>query len=102
MAVVRAASLAAGDRVLDLGCGTGNAALLAADQGARVTGVDPASRLLDVARYRAADDGKQIEFVVGDAASLPVEDASVDVVVSVFAVIFTPMLVLPRTRWRAF
>ncbi len=90
VAVVNAASLAPGERVLDLGCGTGNAALLAADQGARVTGVDPALRLLDVARNRAAHHGKQIEFVLGDAASMPVEDASVDVVISVFAVIFAP------------
>jgi SAM-dependent methyltransferase len=90
VAVVGAANLSPGERVLDLGCGTGNAALLAADQGARVTGVDPASRLLDVARNRAANHGKKIEFVLGDAASMPIEDASVDVVISVFAVIFAP------------
>jgi ubiquinone/menaquinone biosynthesis C-methylase UbiE len=85
--VVQCAQLGAGDRVLDLGCGTGNAALLATEHGARVTGVDPAPRLLHVAQDRAAASGRQITFVLGAAESLPLEDASVDVVLSVFAVI---------------
>jgi SAM-dependent methyltransferase len=88
--VVRAAALRPDERVLDLGCGTGNAALLAAEQGARVTGVDPAPRLLEVARARAANQGSTIEFLAGDAASVPLADASVDVILSVFAVIFAP------------
>jgi len=88
--VVEAAELRAGERVLDIGCGTGNAALLAADHGAEVVGVDPAARLLDVARARAADEGKAATFERGDTASLPVADASVDVVLSVFGVVFAP------------
>lgn len=84
------AAIGAGDRVLDLGCGTGNAALLAADHTTRVTGVDPAARLLDVARARAESDGKEVTFLVGDAGSIPLEDSSVDVIMSVFAVIFAP------------
>ena len=44
LVVVQCAQLGGGDRVLDLGCGTGNAALLAAERGAQVTGVDPAPR----------------------------------------------------------
>ena len=90
VAVVRTAALKRGERVLDLGCGTGNAALLAAEQGALVIGVDPAPRLLEVARTRAANHGFEIEFLIGDAASLPIENASIDVVVSVFGVIFAP------------
>lgn len=90
VAVVRAAALVPDERVLDLGCGTGNAALLAAERGARVTGVDPAARLLEVARTRAAQVARTIEFRAGDAASLPLEDASVDVVLSVFGMIFAP------------
>jgi SAM-dependent methyltransferase len=74
----------------DVGCGTGNAALLAALRGARVTGVDPAARLLEVARVRAADSGVSAIFVQGDAASIPVETASADLVLSVFGVIFAP------------
>jgi ubiquinone/menaquinone biosynthesis C-methylase UbiE len=74
--------------VLDLGCGTGNAALLAAGPGIRVTAVDPAKRLLEVARGRAAEEGKVIAFTAGRAEAIPLPTADVDVVVSVFAVIF--------------
>jgi SAM-dependent methyltransferase len=88
--VVRAAALRSRERVLDLGCGTGNAALLAAEEGARVIGVDPAPRLLEVARTRAANQDRVIEFRTGDAASIPLEDGAVDVVLSVFGVIFAP------------
>ncbi|WP_433006616.1 class I SAM-dependent methyltransferase [Kribbella sp. CA-294648] len=80
----------AGRRVVDLGCGTGNAALLAAGRGAVVTGVDPAKRLVEVARKRAAERGLQAEFLVGDAGSIPVEDRAADLLLSVFAVIFAP------------
>jgi ubiquinone/menaquinone biosynthesis C-methylase UbiE len=89
-AVAEAAAIQPGERVLDLGCGTGNAALLAARHTDQVTGVDPASRLLDVARARAAGEQKKVTFLPGEAASLPVDDASTDVIVSVFAVIFAP------------
>lgn len=87
--VVELARLVPGERVLDLGCGTGNAALLAARAGAETVGLDPAPRLIEVAHERAAAGGADIEFVVGQAESLPFDDASFDVVVSVFGVIFT-------------
>jgi SAM-dependent methyltransferase len=87
-AVVNRAGLTAADDVLDLACGTGNAALLAAALGARVVGVDSAPRLLDVARERARDLGIDIDLREGDLLALPVDDASVDVVLSVFGVIF--------------
>jgi SAM-dependent methyltransferase len=88
--VIDQAAPADGDRVLDLGCGTGNAALLAAERGAAVTGVDPAERLISVAEDEAAERGLGAKFVVGDAENIPVPDDSVDVVVSVFGVIFAP------------
>jgi len=88
--VVERAAPQASERVLDLGCGTGNAALLAAARGATVTGVDPAARLLDVARARAVDHGFDINFALGEAAALPMESGSVDVLLSVFGVIFAP------------
>ena len=88
--VVDHASLRPGERVLDLGCGTGNAAILASQTGATVTGVDPSSRLLRVARERTEAGGADIDFRSGDAASIPLPDASVDVILSVFAVIFAP------------
>ena len=87
---VQRASLRPGERVLDLGCGTGNAALLAARAGTTVTGVDPAARLLEVAQERAAAEGAKIDFILGDAASIPLAAASVDAIVSVFALIFAP------------
>jgi SAM-dependent methyltransferase len=89
-ACIDLAAPAAGERVIDVGCGTGNAALLAAELGARVTGVDPAERLLDVARGRAREQGLEIDFIGGEASSLPVPDAAADAVVSVFGAIFDP------------
>jgi SAM-dependent methyltransferase len=88
--VVESAGLRPDERVLDLGCGTGNAALLAADRCGEVTGVDPASRLLEIARAQAAREGKKVTFRHGEAASLPVDDSAVDVILSVFALIFAP------------
>jgi len=89
-AVVQSAAIRPGEHVLDLGCGTGTAALLAAEHTVQVTAVDPAPRLLEVARARAASAGRKVAFLPGEAASLPVGDASVDVILSVFAVIFAP------------
>ena len=89
-AVVDSAAPAAGERVVDVGCGTGNAALLAAERGARVTGVDPAVRLIEVARERAAGQHLDIAFASGDAAALLLPDGEADLVLSVFGVIFAP------------
>jgi SAM-dependent methyltransferase len=86
--VIDAVEPVAGRSLLDLACGTGNASLEAASRGAAVTGLDPAARLLDVARGRAADSGVEVEWVEGDFHSLPFEDDSFDVVTSVFGVIF--------------
>jgi SAM-dependent methyltransferase len=88
--VVERAGPVAGERVLDVGCGTGSAALLAAERGARVTGVDPAPRLLEVARQQAAARGLDATFLAGEAGSLPLEDAAAEVIVSSFGVIFAP------------
>lgn len=88
--LVAAAGLQAGDDVLDLGCGTGNVALLAAQRGARVIAVDPARRLLDVTAAAAADLGLTLDVRQGAAPGLPVADGSQDVVLSNFALIFSP------------
>src|SRR5689334_10537672 len=85
--VVERAAVAPGERVVDVGCGTGNAALLAAERGARVTGVDPAVRLLGVAREQAAARGLVADFAEGDAAHLPLGDGEAQAVLSVFGVI---------------
>jgi ubiquinone/menaquinone biosynthesis C-methylase UbiE len=86
--VVSLAGLQSGERILDLATGTGNAALLAARGGAVVTGLDSASRLIDVARARAAEARLEAAFVVGDLQALPFEDSSFDAALSVFGLIF--------------
>lgn len=86
--VVDAAAPGPSDRVLDLACGTGNAALLAAARGAPVTGVDAAPRLLAVARERALAQNADVDFRQGDLLALPVNDGAADVVLSVFGLIF--------------
>jgi SAM-dependent methyltransferase len=79
-----------GDRVLDVACGTGNAALVAARRFTDVVGVDFAANLLATARRRAAAEGTDITFVDGDAQALPFEDSAFDAVLSVFGVQFAP------------
>lgn len=86
--VVALAEITEGETVLDVACGTGNAALLAAAAGARVTGLDAAERLIEVARSRTGGD--RVDFVVGDALELPFPDGDFDVVLSVFGIIFVP------------
>ena len=76
--------------VLDVACGTGNATIPAARAGARVTGLDFAPGLLEIARERAADAMVEIDFVEGDAQELPFDDASFDRVVSTFGHMFAP------------
>jgi SAM-dependent methyltransferase len=79
-----------GEHVVDVGCGTGNAALLAAERGARATGIDPAQRLLDVAVAETAARRVDARFLRGEAARLPLADSTAEAVVSVFGVIFAP------------
>jgi SAM-dependent methyltransferase len=88
--VVDVASPLPGEHVVDLGCGDGNAALLAATRGARVTGVDPAKRLLEVAAARAAERSLEATFLEGAADAMPLDSGVADAIVSVFGVIFAP------------
>lgn len=87
-AVVETVGLRSGERVVDVGCGTGNAALLAAEYETDVIGVDPAARLIQVAAGRAALLGASATFHLGRAEALPLDDGSADVILSVFGVIF--------------
>lgn len=79
-----------GERVVDVACGTGNAAIRAAQRGGTVTGLDIVPALLDQGRALAAEAGVKVEFVEGDAEDLPFEDASFDVVLSTFGCMFVP------------
>lgn len=81
--------LAAGERVLDVACGTGNLALPAARHGATVTGIDIASNLIEAARRASAAESLPIRFDVGAAESLPYGDGAFDTVVSMFGVMFS-------------
>jgi SAM-dependent methyltransferase len=78
------------ERWLDVACGAGHVAQLAAAAGARVTGIDIAPRLIEVAKARAAAGGYEIDYRVGDAESLDVPVESFDVVSSSFGMIFAP------------
>jgi len=82
--------LRAGQRVLDIATGSGNTALAAARRYCEVTGVDFVPSLLDRARERAAAERLDIDFREADAESLPFPDASFDVILSTFGVMFAP------------
>ena len=88
--LVRFAGVTAGQRVLDVGCGTGVVALSAARNGATVTGADLTPALLEGARYNAALAGVAIDFQEADVEALPFADASYDVVLSQFGHMFGP------------
>jgi len=79
-----------GARVLDVACGTGNLALIAARRGCVVSGVDIAGKLIAQARARAAAEGLRINFAEGDAEALPFAGCQFDLVVSMFGVMFAP------------
>jgi ubiquinone/menaquinone biosynthesis C-methylase UbiE len=82
--------LRAGERVLDVAAGNGNATLAAARRFARVTSTDYVPALLERGRRRADAEGFDITFEVADAERLPYPDASFDVVLSTFGVMFAP------------
>ena len=88
--LVQAVDIRAGQRVLDVAAGNGNASLAAARHWTHVTSTDYVPALLDRARERAQADGLAIEFRQADAEALPFEDHSFDVVLSTFGVMFTP------------
>ena len=79
-----------GTRLLDVGCGAGQLALISARAGAQVTGCDIATNWLQKGRARAAAEGLEVTFEEGDAEALPYEDAQFDAVVSLIGAMFAP------------
>jgi len=80
--------LGAGERVLDVACGTGNLAIPAARTGASVTGIDIAPNLVAQAKARAEAESLAITFDVGNAEQLPYESGSFDASVTMFGAMF--------------
>lgn len=88
--LVRRLGIAANERVVDVACGTGNAALPAAAAGAHVTGVDLTPEMLQIAGTRAEAAGVAVDWIEGDAEDLPLPDGHADVVLSTFGCMFAP------------
>jgi len=88
--LAEAVDVRAGERVLDVAAGNGNATLAAARRFAQVTSTDYVPTLLDKGRERARAEGLTVQFQVADAEELPFADASFDVVLSTFGAMFTP------------
>jgi SAM-dependent methyltransferase len=79
-----------GARVLDVACGAGQIAIPMARAGAKVTGIDIATNLIEQARARAEAENLDARFDEGDAEMLPYEDGSFDIVVSLIGAMFAP------------
>ena len=88
--LAEAADVRAGEHVLDVAAGNGNASLAAARRFARVTSTDYVPHLLEKGAARAKAEGLDIEFQTADAEALPFEDGSFDVALSTFGAMFTP------------
>ena len=85
-----ACPISAGDRVLDVAAGTGNASIPAAQRGARVTATDLTPALLEAGARRPEAQGLDLEWVPADAEDLPFDDGSFDIVMSCIGVMFAP------------
>ena len=79
-----------GARVLDVACGAGQTAIPMSRAGAKVTGVDIATNLIEQARARAEEEHLDARFEEGDAEMLPYEDGSFDIVLSLIGAMFAP------------
>ena len=88
--LAEAADVRAGERVLDVAAGNGNATLAAARRFAEVTSSDYVPALLEKGRRRAEAEGLAVTFVTADAEALPFADAGFDLALSSFGVMFTP------------
>lgn len=88
--LVDACAVSAGQEVLDVAAGTGNFAVLAAREGARVVASDLTPALIERGRERSAAEGLAVEWVEADAEDLPFEDGRFDCAASSFGAMFAP------------
>jgi ubiquinone/menaquinone biosynthesis C-methylase UbiE len=88
--LAEAIDLRAGERVLDVAAGNGNATLAAARRFAQVTSTDYVPALLEKGRERALAEGLSVRFQTADVEDLPFQDASFDVVLSTYGCMFAP------------
>jgi SAM-dependent methyltransferase len=88
--LAEAVDVRAGEAVLDVAAGNGNATLAAARRFARVTSTDYVPHLLEKGAARAEAEGLEVQFQVADAEALPFDDGSFDVALSTFGAMFTP------------
>lgn len=88
--LVDACAISAGQEILDVAAGTGNVAVLAAEEGAMVVASDITPEMVEQGSARSAEEGVDIEWVEADAEALPFGDASFDCVTSCFGAMFAP------------
>lgn len=88
--IVQASGIGAGQRVLDIAAGSGNAAIPAAQAGASVVASDLTPELLDIGRRKAEELGVSLEWRQADAEALPFSDGEFDTVISVVGIMFAP------------
>jgi len=88
--VVDGCAISAGQEVLDVAAGNGNAAVLAAREGAAVVASDLTPAMVELGRARTEEEGLDVEWTVADAEELPFEDERFDCVTSVFGAMFAP------------
>jgi ubiquinone/menaquinone biosynthesis methyltransferase len=89
--LIATAAIRPGERVLDLACGTGDLAFAATALGGRVIGLDLTARMLELAQARAPE-ANTTSFTVGDMMSLPIADASIDVITTGYGLRNVPVL----------
>lgn len=86
-------------RVADLGCGTGSLSILAAEQGAKIAGMDLSAAMIEIARDKAAAAGHRIDFHVGDVSEPPMANRSFDVILCRHLLWTLPDPVATLQRW---
>ena len=99
-ALVGAVTPVVGRRVLDLAAGTGTVALMAAEQGARVSACDIAPRMVELGRQATIEAGLTVDWREANAEALPWPDDSFDYVLSSFGLIFVPRPTIALTELR--